>query len=497
MADLLRRISTELSRLDNKEVEQRSSIDTWITDYLLPANVMNYNGYSYGFGNQQGNPNDLIQSYMLGQKTKEIAGTLPAYTAAIQKSPAAFAAECVRASVLSQVRFTFRNRRRTATARRLFGTSELNILDNPWPGAVTGDLISIMEWHVGLAGNSYVTRQPDRLRVLRPDWTAVLYGSQREPDDPTLALDADILGYVYVNGGFSNPKGRPETITPENMCHWYPLPDPLCAGIGMSWMTPAVREMQADIAASEHKLNFFKNGASPNMVVKGLPSQSKKAFDEAVDQLEARHTGLGNAYRTLYLAAGADVTVVGSNLQQMDFATTQGQGETRITALSRVPAIMVGLSEGLKGAALNAGNFGQVRRMFADTWVFPTLQNLSASLANIINVPTDAEQWYDVLDMPILREDALDAAAITQQLATTIGGLVRDGFTPESSVAAATAGDMSLLVPIPGWISVQLQPGGNGAPITPPNVPKTAAPSPANMPSKQSVNKNGGNNNNG
>src|SRR6266704_2083976 len=328
MASLRSRISTELSRMGSKGAEDRSSIDTWITDYLLPSNVMNYNGYSYGFGQQQGNPNDLIQSYMLGQKTKEIAGTLPAYSAAIQKSPAAFSAESVRASVLSQVRFTFRNRRRTATARRLFGTSELDILDNPWPGAVTGDLISMMEWHVGLAGNSYVTRQGKRLRVLRPDWTAILYGSQREPDDPTLAFDAEILGYVYVNGGFHNPKGRAETITPENMCHWFPLPDPLCAGIGISWLTPAVREMQADMAASEHKLNFFKNGASPNMVIKGLPNQSRKAFEEAVDTLEARHTGVANAYRTLYLAAGADVSVVGSNLQQMDFASTQGQGET-------------------------------------------------------------------------------------------------------------------------------------------------------------------------
>lgn len=464
--------------------ESRSSIDTWITDYLLPANQFNYNGYTYGFGqNGLDASGGLTQSYLLGQRTKEITNSLPAYTGAVKRSPPAFAAQMVRALVLSQVRFIFRNRQGT---RKLFGNTELSPLERPWPNGTTGDLVSVMEWHAGLAGNAYVVRQPDRLRVLRPDWVGVLYGSDLEPDDPTLALDGTVLGYIYCNGGFSNPRGAPVTLLPEEVAHWSPIPDPEAAGLGMSWITPAIREIQADAAASEHKLNFFKNGATPNMVIKNLPASSKTAFDEAVDMLEERHTGVSNAYRTLYLAGGADATVVGSNMQQMSFETVQAQGETRISALSRVPAIMIGLSEGLKGAALNAGNFGQVRRMFADTWVYPQLQNLAASLAPMVNVPADSELWFDVLDMPILREDALDAAEITAHQATTIGGLVRDGFTPESSVAAVMAADMTQLVPIPGWISVQLQPGTGNPALALPNPAATppAKPTPAIMPGK-------------
>ena len=43
--------------------------------------------------------------------------------------------------------------------------------------------------------------------------------------------------------------------------------------------------------------------------------------------------------------------------------------------------------------------------------MFPALQGLAASLASILAVPADAELWFDATDMPILREDAKDAAS--------------------------------------------------------------------------------------
>jgi hypothetical protein len=88
--------------------------------------------------------------------------------------------------------------------------------------------------------------------------------------------------------------------------------------------------------------------------------------------------------------------------------------------LSRVPATVLGAVLGLEGSSLNAGNFGQARRLFADTWVFPQLQDLAGSLASIINVPGGSELWTDTTDMPLLREDAKDAAEIDQVKATAI-----------------------------------------------------------------------------
>lgn len=444
-----------------RPVEQRNDVDMWLQNYLLPSGGLN-------------------TTYPRGRVT-EVQQTLPAYSAALRSSPPAFAAEMVRALVLSQARFTFRRRTAGESSRKTFGNRDLTILEKPWPNATTGELIARMEWHAGLAGNSYVVRQSgvewpdgtvrDRLRVLRPDWTAIVYGSQQEPEDAAHALDGEIIGYVYANGGLSAPgngtvtgwANRVHTLLPDEVAHWSPLPDPEGSGIGMSWLTPAIRDIQSDRAATEHKLMFFTNGATPNLVIKGIPATTKQQFDEIVDMLESRHAGVANAYRTLYLTLGADATVVGSNFAEMDLKNIQAGGETRIATLSRVPAPLLGIAEGLAGSSLNAGNFGMARRMFADTWVYPSLQDLAATLSVLVNVPSDAELWADTSDMPILREDGKDAAEIEQVKATTITMYVREGFTAESAIAAVRAQDVSLLKHS-GLTSVQLQPPGTGQP---------------------------------
>ena len=108
---------------------------------------------------------------------------------------------------------------------------------------------------------------------------------------------------------------------------------------------------------------------------------------------------------------------------------------------------------------MNAGNYGQSRRTFTDLWVTPTLQDLCGTFARLVRVPDDAELWYDTADMPLLREDAKDAAEITRIQAETINGLVKEGFEWETAVAAVVGQNMSVLKHT-GLVSVQLQPPG-------------------------------------
>jgi phage portal protein BeeE len=450
---LLDRIS---ARTVDRPTEKRFNIDGWLSDFLLPANEFSFNNQSYPFG---------LNTTWTADRSKEISNTLPGYMAALRSCPPAFGAQLVRASVLSQARFCFRNADWSPKAGRTFTTSALGPLQKPWQNATTGQLINLMEWHHGLAGNAYVTnRTPGRLRVLRPDWVVIMYGSQQQPDDAAHALDGELIGYGYCNGGIAQGKYPIETLLPGEVAHWSAEQDPECAGIGMSWITPAIREIQGDKAATDHKLRFFENGATPNMVVKGINAATKEQFDEFVDMMETRHAGVRNAYRTLYLTTGADATVVGADLKQIDFKATQGAGETRISMLSRVHPVILGASEGLQGSSLNAGNFGAARRLWADTWIYPTLQDLAASLASMVRVPSDAELWTNTKDMPILREDARDAADIEQVKASTIVSLSTGGFTRESAIAAVMSQDMSLLVKDPNWVSVQLQQSDGQAP---------------------------------
>lgn len=440
-------------RRPTSSAEERFS---W-TDYLQTVQQQfGFGGSQYGTG---------LQTSMGPSKVEAIAADLPGHLRALKSCPPAFGAQLVRGLVLSQARFIWRNKRSSPTAGKLFGTPALGVLEAPWPNATTGELITKMEWHAGLAGNAFVhyDRVRGRLQVLRPDWTYIILGSDAEPDDPAGALDGELLGYWYCNGGF-NSKNKPVTLLPEDVAHWSPLPDTEAGYRGMSWVTPAIRDIQGDAAATTHKLRFFENAATPNLVVTGLKAPNKEAFKELVKGLREGHEGAAKAYRTLFLGEGADATVVGSDLKGLDFKATQGAGETRIAMLSRVPASILQISEGLQGSALNASVSKEARRNFADTWVYPSLQSLCASLGSLVSAPTDAELWFDTSEMPLLREDAKDQAEILSAQLTAIVAGVNGGFTAKSVINAINAKDLGRLEHT-GLVSVQLQkPGAAGTP---------------------------------
>lgn len=389
---------------------------------------------------------------------EEIGSGLPNYMRAVMQSPPAFGAQLVRSLVLSQARFQFQ--RFAKSNDRYFTSSALALLDAPWPKGTTGELISKMEWHEGLAGNAFVYRNDDRRRlyVPRPDWVTIVHGSEFDAEHPQWQLDSEVLGYLYHPGGTASTV-KPWYILPDRMAHWSPLPDPLSPERGMSWLTPVIREIESDTAATKHKTQYFVNGATPNLVVNGIPATNPDEFNSWVDAIEEGHTGVKNAYKTLYLTSGADATVVGANIKDLDYKALQGASETRISVASRVLAPILGISEGLAGSSLNAGNYGQSRRNFADIWMYPTLVSLVGALSQIIDVPSDARLWHDTDDMPFLREDAKDAAEIEQIKSATIRQLVDGGYEPDSVVAAVQAQNMDLLVHT-GKLSVQLQTPG-------------------------------------
>jgi phage portal protein BeeE len=290
---------------------------------------------------------------------------------------------------------------------------------------------------------------------MQPDRVTIILGSKSGRD-----VDTDVLGYTYAPNPYDNSQ-KGETYLAEEVVHFAPYPDPEARFRGMSWLTPVLREVMADSAATTHKLKYFENGATPNLVV-SLGEQARmtpQVFEEWVAKFEGQHEGVMNAYKTLYLAAGASANVVGSDMKQVDFKVTQGAGETRIAAAAGIPPSVVGLSEGLQGSSLNAGNYKAAIERFADMTLRPLWREASASLAPIIAVPAGSELWYDDRDISALQQDQTDAAAIQQTQAITIRELINAGYKPETVVAAVMAGDYGLLQHT-GLVSVQLQEPG-------------------------------------
>lgn len=368
-----------------------------------------------------------------------------------------------RMQVFSQTRFQW-TRFDGGERGELFGTPELQVLERPWQGGTTADLLARMELDVTTAGNAYIRRLrrggQDRLVRLRPDWVLVILGSDEDVENPAEAADVELLGYAYVPGGDAD---RMILLEPGEVAHFAPYPDPDAVHLGMSWITPVVREILGDQLQTDHKRSFLRNAATPNMIFKFDPTVTAAQIRAFKELFEEDHVGAANAYKQAYIGGGADPVLVGANFQQLDFAVVQGKAESRLASAAGVPPSWVGFSEGLQGSALNAGNFTSARRRFSDG----TLQHLWASAATsleaIVSPPVGAALWFVTRDLPFLAMDASDEALVQQQESATITALVRDGFTPESAIAAVTNHNWSLLKHT-GLVSVQLLPPGSEKP---------------------------------
>jgi hypothetical protein len=171
-----------------------------------------------------------------------------------------------------------------------------------------------------------------------------------------------------------------------------------------------------------------------------------------------------NAYRTLALDAGADLTMVGNDLSQMTFTAVQAAGENRIAAASGVPPIVAGLKEGLMNATYS--NYEQAMRAFADLWARPQWRSACAALSKLVDTPSGARLWYDSAHVAALRQGEKERAETQNMQAETMAVLLRVGYTPESVTSAVSNGDLSLLEHS-GNLPVTLYPEGQEPADTP------------------------------
>lgn len=430
---LLERISAQLSGT-GPEKRDITSVD----DYIGALSSFGYNGVGYTL-----NGFNSFQQTLTGTRAEVVPNSVEAYANRLYASNSVvFACMSVRMMVFSAARFVWQQLNKGRPSE-MYGNPDLLLLERPWVGGTTQEMLKQMIIDADLSGNSYWTVSDEGEVVwLRPDWVEIILTPRMVGSAP---MGWKRYAYRYTEGGPQS--GQPSvSFTPKQVAHFAPYPDPLASYRGMSWLTPVIREVENDGLMNVHKRKFFENGATPNMVVKGITATNRDEFDKIVETLEANHSGLANAYKTLYLTAGADATVVGSDLTQLDFKKVQGAGETRIAAAAGVPPVIVGLSEGLSGSSLNAGNYGQARRRFADGTMHPLWMDAVGSMQTIIEPPNAGSRlWYDTRDVSFLREDRDAAAQIQREQAATMRTLIDAAFIPDSVVAAVNSEDWTLL----------------------------------------------------
>ena len=381
-----------------------------------------------------------------------------------------FAGICARMLLFAEAEFQFQ----AHDDKHLFGDERLKILEHPWPGGTTGELLARAEQDAILAGNFYLWSPPgaERLVRLRPDWTTIVSRVVPVPGGGTYR---EKLGYWWEPPKTVLDQGRGFFVPAEECAHWAPIPDPQASFRGMSPLTPVYRDINADSGMVAFKVKYMENAATPNMILRYPVKLHPGTIDSVRERMAARYGGVDNAFKTLVLDQGADLTVVGSNLEQLDFANVAQAGAERILAALGIPPLLVGL-ETIKGAGKS---YEEVIRRFADLTMRPEWRSCCGALEAIVpgGVGYGTRLWVDTGDIAALQEGEQVRAQVTLIRAQAALALVQAGATLDSAVTAIEAGDMSQIQVNPGAAA---PPAGNVQhllPQTPPGA--TASPLPA------------------
>lgn len=363
-----------------------------------------------------------------------------------------FACEANRVLLFSEARFQFQEMRKGRPGT-LFGNDTLRILEEPWEGATTGDLLSQAELDVFAAGNSYwwldivtgylMRFDPAKMKIL----TVGVY-------DPTYGriIGERLFGYAYCN-----PGAEPVIFEPSEIAHFKPYPELSNRFVGRSWISACIADTDADAALTEHKRNAVRQGAQLGYVAVLDKEVTPDDFKFFVDAFRADHERPENAGKTLFIGGGADVKTVGQTFENLEFKAVQGAGETRVAACSGVPPVIVGLSEGLSSATYS--NYSQARRRLVDGTMRPLWRSFASAMASIVRAPAGSRLWYDDRDIPFLRDDVKDQAEVLAANASAIRTLIEAGFKPDAAIDAVNANDIARLAGAhSGLVSVQLQP---------------------------------------
>ena len=384
-----------------------------------------------------------------------------------------FGAALVRMALFSEATFQFQAK----DDKHLFGTQDLAKLEVPFGApSTTGDLLARMEQDTFLAGNAFIWDAPGESRLvrLRPDWVTIV--SELVPVAGGGHYRRKV-GYWWEPPKNVLGQGAGFLVPAEECVHWAPIPDPCADFRGMSPLTPVYRDVAGDDGLVQYKIRYLENNASPNLLIKYSQKLQPGTVDSIRERMHARYGGVANAFKTLVLDQGADATVIGNSMQEMDFSTVSSVGTERILAACSVPGVLVGL-EPLRGAGRG---FEESMQKFANLWGRPQWRSVCGALSPLLDVPGGNRLWFDVSDIAALQDGEMVRGQAALVRAQALLALVQAGYTHESAVAAVDSSDLS-----------QLEAGGLGTPgssqpvqhmLGQPGQPgATADPLPATMP---------------
>jgi hypothetical protein len=325
-----------------------------------------------------------------------------------------------------------------------YSTAALAPLDNPrW-------LLEECELGVARAGAAFFVFDGPELRSLDARYCTIVGASQLHPDQVAGAWDARPFGLMFKVPGQSLD---PETWLWDEVFAYIPERDPQARWRGMSWLRPAMEDIDADNGMRRYLTRYLTNHATPNTAVVFPPEVPKETVEAFRDVFLQKHQGVERAFRTAFLGGGADIKVIGASLKELDSQPVRQQVHKDIAAAAGVPIVAAGIEQG------TYANSKESNRALADGKVRYLWATVAETFGPAIAVPSGSELYVETAHISALQADALDDAQVVAAQANTMRTLWDGGADPASAISAVTAGDLTKVVHS-GNLSVQLVPGG-------------------------------------
>jgi hypothetical protein len=225
---------------------------------------------------------------------------------------------------------------------------------------------------------------------------------------------------------------------------------------------------------TQYKIKYLENAATPNILIRYSQKLQPGTVDALRERMAARYASPQNAFKTLILDQGADLTVVGNSLSQMDFSNVMQAGTERILADSMVPAVLVGL-EPLRGAGRG---YQESLQKFANLWARPQWRSVCGALEQIAGTPPGNRLWFDTGDITALQDGEMERGQTALVKSQALLACRQAGYTRDSAVQFINSGDVGMLKPdalavapsMQGAGQHQLgqqQPGATASPLPP------------------------------
>jgi HK97 family phage portal protein len=220
----------------------------------------------------------------------------------------------------------------------------LDLLDRWNPFTTTSEGIYTLEAQLELAGDTFLLLdnavKPQNIFILQPDRIEIIPGSKDN--------GYQIKSYKYK---YKDNAGKEiEVIYPPELVIQLKNPHPSNPLRGKSVVEAAAKSIDLDILVEEFLKNFFKNNATPGIVL----SSDQRITKDDITRLEAdlrRNTqGVKNAFKSLILGGGLKPTPIQSTLKDMMMLDLETHMRDKIMAMFKNTPSSLGIVEDVNRA---------------------------------------------------------------------------------------------------------------------------------------------------